>query len=226
MEELNMSKVLGVVDFQGYTAKDLVTGRFLSKSQAGKKVKDKIVQIFCTKPISSQTIDTRLGIGSVPKSAEESAKVFIENGYGAVSKNTRFLKKLAKFGFVGLGIAGAIGVGLFLLNKCSRKKSDSSQMEVRHKKPEVTGDKKAENIPEKEDYNYIVKKGDSLWKIAEKYLIEQHKNDPNYKPTNRDILEMTEKLMKINNKDYQKPLPADSRKRKVSIYPGEILKLA
>ena len=70
-----------------------------------------------------------------------------------------------------------------------------------------------------------VVKGDNLWNIAKQHLKEIHKDDPNYEPSNKEILEKTEELMKLNNKEYEQPLPEDSRKRKVLIVPDEEIKL-
>ena len=56
-----------------------------------------------------------------------------------------------------------------------------------------------------------------LYNIAKQYLKDQHADDPNYKPTNKEIAEKTEELIKINNKEYVTPLPEDSTKRVVII---------
>ena len=236
-----MTKVLNVVDFQGYTIRNLKSGRYITKEHAGKLVKDKITKIFGTKhQTSAQIIDKGLGIGKVTKSAEESAKVFMKNGFGPVAKNTSILKKVVKFGLIGLGIAALVGGGLFLLNKCKNKKSDtvnttSNIVPTNEKKPEnsqtqifptVDSEKNQENpnVGEVND-KYTVKKGDCLWNVAKQYLMDKHKDIPNYKPTNQEILDKTEELMKLNNKEYKKPLPQDSRKRNVLIVPNEKLKL-
>ena len=70
-----------------------------------------------------------------------------------------------------------------------------------------------------------VVKGDNLWNIAKQNLKDLNKDNKNYEPTNKEILKRTEKLIKINNKEYQQPLPKDSRKRKVLIIPDEEIRL-
>ena len=62
-----------------------------------------------------------------------------------------------------------------------------------------------------------------MWNIAKAYLIDLHKDNPDYKPTNKEILKKTEEIMKLNNKDYKQPLPEDSRKRNVLIVENEEL---
>ena len=87
---------------------------------------------------------------------------------------------------------------------------------------------KSEETEKKDDIKtneHTVVKGDNLWNIAKKYLKDQHKDNANYTPTDKEILEKTEELMKLNKKHYEEPLPSDSRKRVVIIEPGEKIKL-
>lgn len=60
---------------------------------------------------------------------------------------------------------------------------------------------------------YVVQKGDSYWKIAEQNLIHKHKKaqevagekvDENYKPTDKEILEETKRLIKGNNSEFDR----------------------
>ena len=164
----------------------------------------------------------------------------IENIAMQTVKKSGVLKKVVKFGLIGLGVAGLLGGGLFLLNKLINKKSEPQDTTPNNIPEKLTQPKKIKlpenppinseenqenpNVEEKND-KYTVKKGDCLWNIAKQYLIDEHKNDPDYKPTNQEILDKTEELMKLNNKEYEKPLPQDSRKRKVVIVPNEELKL-
>ncbi len=53
--------------------------------------------------------------------------------------------------------------------------------------------------PEPEYEEYTVKKGDHFWGLAKKELIEAHKDDPNYKPSDKEILELAEQIMEDNN---------------------------
>lgn len=155
-------------------------------------------------------------------------------------KKPGILKKVAKFGLIGLGIAGLIGGGLLLLNKCTNKKSETVNTEpnvvptkpTKPAKPQtpvnppINSEENQENPNvEEKDKKYKVKKGDCLWNIAKQFLIDEHKKDSNYKPTNKEILDKTEELIKLNNKEYEKPLPKDSRKRNVKIFEDEEIKL-
>ena len=283
-----MTKALGVVDFQGYTARNLKNGKYVSAQQAGKLVKNKVVETFKNqpkitsatidqglgigravksakesmgvfvkdgveqalkqKPISAATIDQGLGIGravksakesmgafvkadieqisqrarfnpaeigsslrigrKATKSAEESAKVFMENGFKEVAKKPSMWKKALKWGAIGLGIAALVAGGVYLY-----KKYKDNQAQANPTKPTVPTE-------------YTVKKGDNLWNIAKQYLKDLHKDDPNYKPTNKEILEKTEELMRLNNKEYRQPLPSDSRKRVVVIHENEKIRLS
>lgn len=69
---------------------------------------------------------------------------------------------------------------------------------------------------------YIVKKGDSFWKLAEKYLIDAHKDEPNYKPTNKEIYDLTMKFLKDNN--YK--LDENNYYPNPMLHPGDKLNLA
>ena len=76
-------------------------------------------------------------------------------------------------------------------------------------------------VPQAEEpaTEYIVKKGDCVWNIAKQHLKDLHKSDPNYKPTDKEILEHTKELMKLNNLKYE----ADGYV--VIIHPEDRLKL-
>ena len=73
--------------------------------------------------------------------------------------------------------------------------------------------------PEYEEYT--VKKGDHFWGLAKQELIEAHKDDSNYKPTDKEILELAEQIMKDNkygfDDDHWYPDPM--------LMPGDKLKL-
>ena len=80
----------------------------------------------------------------------------------------------------------------------------------------------SEDQQEAETHQYIVQKGDHFWGLAKKELIKAHKDDPDYKPTNKEILELAKKIMKENgyeldeNNYYPTPM----------LYPGDKLNLA
>lgn len=75
------------------------------------------------------------------------------------------------------------------------------------------------------DEIYKVVKGDNLWNIAKQDLINKNKDKSDYVPIDIEISNRTEELMKLNNKEYEQPLPEDSRKRVVLIEPDEEIKL-
>lgn len=91
-------------------------------------------------------------------------------------------------------------------------------------KPEKTGAQETEKTKEKvsDDANteyYIVKKNDCVWNIAKKHLKEMN-SDPDYKPTNAEILKHTKELMALNNLEYE------SDGYRVIIHPKDKLKLS
>lgn len=49
---------------------------------------------------------------------------------------------------------------------------------------------------------HTVVKGDNVWNIAKQHLIDL-KNDPNYKPTDAEILKHTKELMELNNLEFE-----------------------
>ncbi len=72
------------------------------------------------------------------------------------------------------------------------------------------------------DKEYTVKEGDSFWNLAKKHLIEAHKDDPDYKPTNKEILELATKFMEDNN--YK--LDENNYYPDPMLHPGDKLNLA
>lgn len=202
-----------------------------ARESMGVFIKNDVAKALKQKPvINAGTIEKNLGIGKAAKSAKDSAKVFMENGFGAVTKKPSVWKKVAKWGLLGLGLAGLIGGGIYLYKKYKDSKNQTpvSPTPVNPNptpvKPTPVKPTPVKPTP-KPSETYTVKKGDNLWNIAKQYLINQHKNDPNYKPSDKEILAKTEELMKLNNKHYEQPLPSDSRKRVVIIKPNEQIKL-
>ena len=84
-----------------------------------------------------------------------------------------------------------------------------------------TESESAEGKVADEEY-VIVKKGDSFWNLAKEHLIEKHKDESGYKPTNAEILELAMKFMEDNgykldeNNYYPEPM----------LHPGVKLDLA
>ena len=54
------------------------------------------------------------------------------------------------------------------------------------------------NVPK----DYVVKKGDCVWNIAKQHL-KDLSNDPNYKPTDAEILKHTKELMELNKLQFE-----------------------
>ncbi len=72
--------------------------------------------------------------------------------------------------------------------------------------------------PAQNNNEYTVVKGDNVWNIAKQHLKDLN-NDPNYKPTNAEILKHTKELMELNQLEFE----ADGYH--VMIKPNEKLKL-
>lgn len=69
---------------------------------------------------------------------------------------------------------------------------------------------------------YLVKKGDSFWKIAKEFLIEAHKGEQGYEPSNTEIMKLVIKFLKDNN--YK--LDENNYHPSPMLYPGDKLNLA
>ncbi len=66
----------------------------------------------------------------------------------------------------------------------------------------TTPDNKEPGKPAQANNEYTVKKGDCVWNIAKQHLKEL-KNDPNYKPTDAEILKHTKELMELNKLQFE-----------------------
>ncbi len=69
---------------------------------------------------------------------------------------------------------------------------------------------------------YLVKKGDSFWNIAKEFLIEAHKGEQGYEPSNTEIMKLAIKFLKDNN--YK--LDENNYHPSPMLYPGDKLNLA
>lgn len=86
-------------------------------------------------------------------------------------------------------------------------------------KPVEPGKEEPENPVNVVPKDYEVKPGDCVWNIAKQHL-KDLSNDPNYKPTNAEILKHTNELIQLNQLYYE----PDGKV--VLIYPKQHLKLS
>ena len=63
-------------------------------------------------------------------------------------------------------------------------------------------DDKTDPDPAKSKTEHVVVKGDNVWNIAKQHLKEMNP-DPNYKPTNAEILKHTQELMELNQLKFE-----------------------
>lgn len=151
---------------------------------------------------------------------------------GFFSKVGKFFKKAGKIGLIAGVIGGLIAGGVYLYNKLTGSKNaapvpgeDEANIVPQPVEPEDKKDK-VEPAPKPEDKerkpvpkDYVVKEGDCVWNIAKKHLKELNP-DPNYKPTNAEILKHTKELMELNQLEFE---PDGYH---VMIRPNDHLKLA
>ena len=175
--------------------------------------------------------------------------LFSKLGQGLKNIGTKignfFKGKGGKATLIGLGIVALVGGAAWLFNKLSGKKSEDATPAKLDPSP-VPGKEEPETpvapVPGKEDpekpvepvepgkeepenpvnvvpKDYEVKPGDCVWNIAKQHL-KDLSNDPNYKPTNAEILKHTKELMELNQ------LVFEPDGYHVMIYPKQHLKLA
>ena len=172
--------------------------------------------------------------------------LFSKLGQGLKNIGTKignfFKGKGGKATLIGLGIAALVGGAAWLFNKLSGKKSEDAAPVKPNptsvpgkedpEKPVAPGKEEPETpvapVPGKEDpekpvnvvpKDYEVKPGDCVWNIAKQHL-KDLSNDPNYKPTNAEILKHTKELMELNQ------LVFEPDGYHVMIYPKQQLKLS
>ena len=76
------------------------------------------------------------------------------------------------------------------------KKDDDDSVE-----PKSNDDGNAK--PNRQPKYHTVVKGDNVWNIAKAHLREMNKKDPNYRPTNAEILEHTKELIAANKLHFE-----------------------
>lgn len=122
--------------------------------------------------------------------------------------------KKGKIGLVAAAAAAVVagGVYLFTRNKEIPAPTSTSSPENDLANAPVNG-KMSANGP------YTVAKGDNVWNIARAHLMELHKDEKDYNPTDVQIMQHTEELMQLNNLHYEKDC------YRVIIQPNQSLKL-
>lgn len=105
------------------------------------------------------------------------------------------------------------------VNQQEARTPEKALLNVSETEPETESESTEGKVADKE---YIVKKGDSFWNLAKEHLIEKHKNEPGYKPTNAEILELVMKFLQDNN--YK--LDENNYYPEPMLYPGDKLNLA
>ena len=100
--------------------RNLDNGRFMSKVEAGKRIKHAVDNALHEKfAVNAAFVDQHLSVARTAKSAEESAKVFMEHFPPKPAATGKFAKTLRKAGKIGLVLAGAAALftgGIALYN--------------------------------------------------------------------------------------------------------------
>lgn len=87
-------------------------------------------------------------------------------------------------------------------------KGDDKAEDKKDKKVEDKDKAKSDEVEDKKGKNkevpkdYVVKKGDCVWNIAKQHL-KDLSSDPNYKPTDAEILKHTKELMELNQLEFE-----------------------
>lgn len=105
------------------------------------------------------------------------------------------------------------------VNQQEARTPEKALLNVSETEPETESESTEGKVADEE---YIVKKGDSFWNLAKEHLIEKHKDEPGYKPTNAEILELVMKFLQDNN--YK--LDENNYYPEPMLYPGDKLNLA
>lgn len=135
--------------------------------------------------------------------------------------------KGGKLGLIAAGIGALLLAGALLLDKLGKKddkttpepnKTDPAPVVTpgEDEKPVVPPNKEddGETAPDKTKNEYVVKDGDNVWNIAKRHLQEINGK----KPTNKEILIETKRLMKVNNLHFE---PDNYH---VMIHTGDVIK--
>ena len=185
------------------------------------------------KPVeNSKTNNATKVIDDAVKDTGKSVKNTTKKSGGFFSKIGKFFKGKGGKLAIGAGIVALVGgATAWLVNKFTGKKDEQpvssnnnptpttpvAPSDSTETKPPVTptpGKDETPAVPtdpEKpgnEDNNknvpkdYVVKKGDCVWNIAKQHLIDMS-DDPNYKPTDAEILKHTKELMELNKLQFE-----------------------
>lgn len=204
--------------YGGRTIFDKKTGQYVSQSAEE------------TKTLSEAKKLGNSGIFSKIKSGFKKTGKSISNSLTKISKGLK--GKGGKIGLIATGAAFLIGGAAYLIDKLTGNSNNTpstllneepvetpiSETDEKDKqvKPDPNpGEEKKEKEVQKD---YVVKKGDNVWNIAKQHLKDMN-TDPNYKPTDAEILKHTKELMDLNKLEFE----ADGYH--VMIKPDEKLKL-
>ena len=178
------------------------------------------------KPQASAVDDVVDDAAKLKPEAEAASKE--SKGFLNTIKNA-FKGKKGKYAAIGALAVAAIGTGVALLSGKGDKNVEQVETAV-PEKPEQqkqpvqknpntvakedsvatekiaapvtskSGEEQAAPV-EKETEEYVVQKGDNFWNLAKESLIEAHKDEQGYEPTNAEIMELAKKFLKDN--DYK-----------------------
>lgn len=172
--------------------RDLDNGRFMSKVNAGKRIKHAIGDALREKSVvNTAFIDQHFPAKRTVKSAKESAKVFMEllpPEPPVTVKSGKFLRKAGKVGLILAGAAAIIAGGTALYNKFLNKKPKTVNIQqTENKQPDT--EKNTANITQKAPVEAVKQST----KIEENVVTTEHVNKT--KTTDKDEDQTPEELL-------------------------------